>query len=89
MKAFILVVILALSGTALGQQAKDLPQPGRYQIATHRLLTNIDNVILLDTWTGKTWRLRGSDTWHLMTRLDTPEQVKEWNKANPPPSKQP
>lgn len=89
MKAVLLVLVLALSGIASAQQIKDQPQPGRYQIATQQIIPGISNFILLDTWTGRTWRLVGSDAWHPIPRLDTSEQVAEWKKANPSPSKKP
>lgn len=89
MKVIIFLVVVAFNGNAFAQQAKEQPQPGRYQLATHQIISGISNTILLDSWTGRTWKLVGSDAWHPMQRLDTPEQVQEWKKANPPPIKKP
>jgi hypothetical protein len=89
MKTLILLFMLTLNGSALAQQAKDQPQPGRYQLVTHQIVAGVSHLFLLDTWTGRSWKLIGNDAWHPIPRLDTPEQVAEWKKANPPPSKKP
>jgi hypothetical protein len=39
-------------------------------------------MVLVDTWTGKTWKIGPGDTGTPMTRLDTPEQVREWAKSH-------
>lgn len=84
MKVIIFLVVFALNGSAFAQQAKEQPQPGRYQIVTQPIISGISGLILLDTWTGKTWSFGPKKAWHPIPRLDTAEQVQEWNKANPP-----
>ncbi|HEX6176344.1 MAG TPA: hypothetical protein VF089_20230 [Candidatus Binatia bacterium] len=76
------LVILLLKGNAFAQQAKEQPQPGRYHVVTGKVAF-MDSMVLVDTWTGKTWKIGPGDTWTPMTRLDTPEQVKEWAQTHP------
>ena len=84
MKIIIFLVVFALNGSAFAQQAKEQPQPGRYQIVTQQIISGISGLILLDTWTGKTWSFGPKNAWHPISRLVTSKDVAEWEKANPP-----
>jgi hypothetical protein len=81
MKLIIFLVVITFSGSALAQQAKEQPQSGRYQIVTQPIISGISGLILLDTWTGKTWSFKNA--WYPISRLDTSKDVAEWEKANP------
>lgn len=90
MTGLVLVCLLLFTENLLAQQSKESPQPDRYQIVNSKSVM-FDIAILIDTWTGKTWRLAaggsGESAWFPINRLDTTEHVKEWVKSHPPSSK--
>ena len=71
--ALAILIALLLAGNSFAQQKE---QPGRYQIVIGKAPV-LDIMVLVDTSTGKTWRLSGT-TWVLMDRLETSEQVKSF-----------
>jgi hypothetical protein len=88
---FALMCLLLIAEESLAQESKASPQPGRYQVVNTKAAV-IEMAILVDTSTGKTWRLgapagSAETAWTPISRLDTPEQIKEWAKTHPPISK--
>jgi hypothetical protein len=69
--ALAILIALLLTGNSFAQQKE---QPARYQIVTGKAPV-LDIMVLVDTSTGKTWKLSGT-TWVPMDRLETAEQVK-------------
>jgi len=55
--------------------AQDKPQPGRYQVVSGKVAV-LDSMVLVDTWTGKTWKI-GASGWVPMSKSDVPEQMSE------------
>ena len=91
---FALVGLLLIAGGSLAQPVKDSPAPGRYQVVSFKAAISAlgDMSLLVDTWSGKTWKLGvptgSSETaWIPISRLDTPEQLKDWAKTHPAPPK--
>jgi len=75
---FLCLFLLALApGKSLAQQKTAVPSSDRVR---YQLWGTWPTVLLLDTWTGKTWELKtvikdGPLVWFDIERADTPEQA--------------
>jgi hypothetical protein len=76
MKIIFACFLIVLFAGNLFAQSKEQPQPGRYQVVAGKIAV-MDSMVLVDTWTGKTWKIGVGGAWVPMTKLDTPEQVSE------------
>jgi hypothetical protein len=78
--AFLFLFLLTLTpGKILAQQQTAVPSSDRVR---YQLWGTWPTVLLLDTWTGRTWELKtvikdGPVVWLDIERADTPEQAME------------